>query len=318
MHTTADLQVVETVLAFSLVTALCVLLKKLSIVREDDCPLFARLITQAALPAVIFYQVSTHPMSGRQFLMILVMIVTGLVSMISAWLLGRLLRLDRPKIGALILTSSFGSSALLGYPLVAFAFPHNPEAMADAVLLSELGVGLPIFTFGPAVAMYFGESPRRHDSRLRFMLEYFRSPVFMAVVLGLLVAPLRLPTDNLFLAPVYQGLRMVEGALTMLACLLLGVQLKLKSMKGIWCILIVSAFIQMGLQPWLASLQAGWYHIAGEQRQVLILISAMPAAVLGPVFATRYGCASDTASALVMMHILLSVVIVPIVFGFLN
>lgn len=318
MPTTADLHVVETVLAFAFVVALCVVLKKRSIIREEDSPLFARLLTQVALPAVIFYQLSTHPVSGRQFLMILVMIVTGLVSLLAAWGMGKLLRLDRPRIGALMLTSAFGSSALLGYPLIAFAFPGNPEAMADAILVSELGVGLPIFTLGPLIAMYFGETSGPPGRRARVLVDYFRSPVFIAVVLGLLVAPLRLPTEKLFLAPVYEALRMVDGALTVLACLILALQLKLKSMKGIWLMLIVSAFIQMALEPWVASLQAGWFHLAAEQKQVLTLISAMPSAVLGPVFATRYKCASETASALVLMNILLSVLVVPIVFSMLN
>ena len=40
--------------------------------------------------------------------------------------------------------------------------------------------------------------------------------------------------------------------------------------------------------------------------------------MLGPVFATRYKCASDTASALVMMHIVLSAVIVPLTFSVLK
>ena len=314
----ADLQVVETVLAFAAVVVVCVFLKKLSVVREEDCPLFARLLTQVALPAVIFHQLSTHPVSGQQLLLIVVMIATGVASMIAAWLLGKLLRLDKPKIGALVLTSSFGSSALLGYPLIEFAFPHNPQAMADAVLVSELGVGLPIFTFGPLIAMYFGETSSQRDQRLHAVVEYFRSPIFIAVVLGLLVAPLRLPTDSVFLAPVYAALGMVDGALTILACLVLGLQLKLKSMKGIWFMLIASGFIQMGLQPWFAALQADWFHVAAEQRQVLVLISSMPAAVLGPVFATRYKCASDTASALVMMHIVLSAVIVPLTFSVLK
>lgn len=318
MPSTTDLHVVETVLAFASVVALCLVLKRRGIIHEADSPLFARLLTQVALPAVIFYQLSLQPVSRRQVLMILVMVVTGLVAAVAAGFAGKLLRLDRPKIGALMLTSSFGSSALLGYPLIAFAFPGNPEAMADAILVSELGVGLPIFTLGPLIAMYFGETSGPAGQRGRIIAGYFRSPVFIAVVLGLLVAPLRLPTDNLFLAPAYEALRMVDGALTVLACLVLALQLKLTSMKGIWPMFIVSAVIQLALQPWVASLQADAFHLTPEQKQVLTLICAMPSAVLGPVFATRYKCASDTASALVLMNILASVLVVPIVFGMLN
>jgi predicted permease len=74
----------------------------------------------------------------------------------------------------------------------------------------------------------------------------------------------------------------------------------------------------MLLQPWVAQLQAGWYHLSAVQTQVAILITTMPSAVLGPVFATRYRCAGSTASALVMSHILLSMAIIPLSFALLN
>jgi hypothetical protein len=59
------------------------------------------------------------------------------------------------RTGAFILTSSFGPSAPFGYPLTQKTFPGNQEAMTDAVLISELGVGLPIFTNAPLIAMWF-------------------------------------------------------------------------------------------------------------------------------------------------------------------
>jgi len=88
--------------------------------------------------------------------------------------------------------------------------------------------------------------------------------------------------------------------------------------KGIWTLLIISALIQMVLQPWFAHVQADLYHLSAEQTQVLTLISALPASVLGSVFATHYKCASDTTSALIMMHLLLAIVFVPLTFAVLN
>jgi len=49
-----EIRVAETVLAFSLVVLLSVLLKRHGIVHEEDRTLFSRLLTQAALPVVIF------------------------------------------------------------------------------------------------------------------------------------------------------------------------------------------------------------------------------------------------------------------------
>ena len=316
---TASLQVFESVLAFSLVVVSCIIMKRKSIVQEEDAALCARLLTQAALPAFIFFQLSTHPVSGRQFLMVLAMIVTGILSMGAAWLAGKSLRLERPKIGALMLTSSFGSTALIGYPLIQFSFPNNPAALTDAILLSELGVGLPIFILGPAVAMYFGENfDENIGTRWSVFTEYFRSPIFFATVLGLIIAPFQIPVNNWLVAPFYEALSVIGNAVAVLACLILGLQLKMKSLKGIWALFIISALIQMVFQPWVAHMQADLYRLSAEQTQVLTLISSLPAAVLGSVFATHYKCASDTASALIMMHLLLAIVLVPLTFAVLN
>ena len=81
------------------------------------------------------------------------------------------MKLERPQIGALMIASSFGSSTLIGYPMIQYVFPHNPGAMADAILISELGVGLPIFTLCVWVAMYFGEGVPAGAGRQKIFLD---------------------------------------------------------------------------------------------------------------------------------------------------
>ena len=51
--------------------------------------------------------------------------------------------------------------------------------------------------------------------------------------------------------------------------------------------------------------------------EVLVLLSSMPSGVLGPVFATRFRCDGETASAIAFVNILLSVIAVPLVFSVL-
>ena len=311
---TANLQVFETVLSFAIVVVLCLLLRKLEIIKKSDSDVFAKLLTQAVLPAVIFLQLSATPMKSSQFLLVISMLIAGILSMLLAWLCARLLGLSKAKTGALILVSSFGSSALIGYPFIAFTFPNNPEAMADAVLLSELGVGLPIFIFGPAIAMYFGDKTEKFNFRQSFSLSYFFSPVFISVVLGILISFLPFDRNNSFVAPFFEALKMINGALTIFACIVLSLQLELKALKGLLPLLIVSALIQMWFEPFIAHTQATLYHLSVLQTQVLVLISSMPSAVLGPVFASRYKCSPETASALVMANIILSIAMIPAVF----
>ena len=61
-------------------------------------------------------------------------------------------------------TSVFGSSALLGYPLIAELFPHNSAVLTEAAFVSELGVGLPLFTIGVMIAIYFGDSKQNEKN----------------------------------------------------------------------------------------------------------------------------------------------------------
>jgi hypothetical protein len=238
--------------------------------------------------------------------------------MAASWGLGKALRLDRPGIGALMLTSSFGSSALLGYPIIQYTFPDDPQALADAVLMSEVGVGLPIFILGPLIAAVFGESSEGGMLQKGALASYFRSPIFFALVAGIAAAQFPELQRFSWLSPFWEALQMINGALTTIACMVLALQLRVSSLKGIWPLLIGSALIQMLLQPWVAQTGATLFHLPAVQTQVVVLLTAMPAAVLGPVFAARYKCAGDTASTLVMIHILMSIAIIPLSFALLN
>ena len=309
-----NLQVFETVFAFTIIILLCLLLRKLSIVRADDEKIFSRLLTQVVLPAVIFLQLSATPIKSNQFLLVFAVFVAGVLSMLLAWLAGRMLKLSKAKTGALMLTSSFGSSALLGYPFIAFSFPDNPEAIADAVLLSELGVGLPMFLIGPAISLYFGNKSHNFSLRKTFSLSYFRSPIFISIILGIVVSFIPFNRNFILIVPFFDALKMINGALSVLACLILALQLKYLPLKGIIPLFIISALIQMWFQPFIAHTQATLYNLSTLQTQVLVLVSSMPSAVLGPVFASEHNCAPETASALVMAHIVLSIVMIPAVF----
>lgn len=308
------LRVTETVIAFALVIVLVVLLKRKKVVSESDLPSLSALMTKAILPAVIFLQLSMNPIRGEQLVLVMIMFLAGLASMVITWIVGKLMRLRRDTLGMLIISSTFGSSALIGYPLIEFAFPGNSHAMTDAILISELGVGLPIFTLCPLVASYYGNARHGVQAILDTLTAYLKSPIFISVVAGLTLSQFPSVVKFSFLDPFWQALRMIDGTLTVLASLILGLQLKFKSFRRILPLFIVSAIIQIGIQPMLAVAGADLMNVALLDKQVLILISAMPSAVLGTVFASQYQCDSETASELVFLNILASLAGIPIVY----
>ncbi len=312
-----SLRVAETSVAFTLLVLIAYSLRGRGILKQEDTPTFAKLLTQAVLPATIFYQLWTHRLSGGNFTPVLIMFLTGTVALGVSWLAGVLLRFDRPSIGALMIISSFGSSALIGYPILEYSFANDPQALAEGIAISELGVGLPIFILGPIVAMYFGGDAKGRRGFGTLAKDYFLSPIFISVVLGLAFSRVPVSAGAPFVETVREALNMTQGALVVISAIILGLQLSFQTTRGFWMLIAVSILVQMLFQPWFSGAVSGLLQISAENRQILVLISAMPAAILGPVFAARYDCAAKTATLLTFTHIVVSPVLVPAIFGFL-
>jgi predicted permease len=152
------------------------------------------------------------------------------------------------------------------------------------------------------------------NTMINTVLSYLKSPIFIAIVAGIIFSQFQVIVKNPFLQPLWEALRMIQGMLTVMACLILGLQLKFKAVRRIIPLFIVSAIIQMGIQPFLASFGADLMHIGQLDKQILILISATPSAVLCTVFATQYQCDPEAASELVFLNILISLVGIPLVY----
>jgi len=313
-----NLQIFQTVAAFALVVLVCLGLKRQGVIQEQHNPLFAGLLTKVAIPAAIVSHLALNRLTAKQALMVLPMIVAVCLCVAAAWVAARLLRLDRSRTGAFMLASGFSSSTLIGYPLVQYAFPGDPGAMTDAILISELGMGLPIFTLGVGIAMYWGASGSDPAARRQALGNYFRSPIFVALVVGLLLAPLGVDPSEPFLAPIFSACHMIDAAIALLSCLILAVELRLgQRWRSVLGLLAVAAVIKFGLQPWLGYGQAQILGLAWQQTQVLILESAMPSAILGVVFATHYRCDAPMVATLAFGTTMLSLAAVPVVFTLL-
>jgi len=309
------IRVAETVVAFALLSIGAYFMKRKGLLKQEDGAVFSKLLIHAVLPATIFYQLWTHPLSGATVVPVLIMFLTGVVALVVSWLAGSALKFDRQSKGALMIVSSFGSSALIGYPIVQYAFAGNHRALAEGIVISELGVGLPIFILCPVVAMYFGGTFTGAGSLRGLAKNYFLSPIFLAVVLGLALSRVDVPMGTPFVETIRDALKMVQGSLVVGSAAILGLQLSFQPMKGFGKLIVVSIMIQMVFQPWFSSFMANLLHVSAENCQILVLMSAMPAAILGPVFAARYDCAARATTLLTFTHIVVSPLVIPSVFA---
>lgn len=281
-------------------------LRHLGLLRREHASLFARLVTEVTLPALIFVALAKHHPIWREALLPAFMMSAEFVCLSLAWAVANFLQLSRAQKGAFILASGFGTSALLGYVIVQQVFPTQPVALTDAVFISEIGVGLLIFTLGVFIARYYGAAGEAPGGAGAEILKFFYSPIFVALVFGVVLASIPGATANPVFTVIYKFLHILAQANTWLVILTIGLLLEIKTLGAVVPLVLLAGAIKLIVQPLLVFVPTVWLDIPHLWRQVLVLEAAMPAATLSAVFAQRYGCDAELASLLIFSSVVLS------------
>jgi len=176
-------------------------------------------------------------------------------------------------------------------------------------------VGPALLTIGTLIAIYLGKkaematgplagrpaSAAMQTSPLHAALDFFRSPIFIALCIGLVWSVTDLPDDGPVIETVLRALDLVASANSFLVALIVGLSLRFQGLRTmLWATLGV-ALITLILKPifvWLPSLVIS---LTPMQLEVLIIEAAMPSALLAVVLARRYGCDAELASKLVLV-----------------
>ena len=311
------LRIVSSILSLLALICLTMLFKRGGVIDEQHGPLFSKLITQVTLPALIFVSLTRTELVWSEFELALIMLGVSLICLALGWGVARALRLDDARTGAVILVTGFGSSSLLGFALISEVFPGDDQTMAEAAMLSGLGVQPALFTLGTMIAMSFGHQTNEPGARLRAALRYLHSPIFIALVSGLILSALLQGRSDPILSSIQDGLHIVGGANTFLVILTVGLTLQLSGLRDVTRIGASVCAVKLLIMPVLLWLPSHAMSLPDWQMQVLVLEGAMPSAMLSVVLCNAYGCDARLASKLVLMTTVLSVFTVPVLFQIL-
>lgn len=300
------------VLFLSLILAV-LLLRRCKVIEADQNPIFSKLLTSFVLPAFIFSQVANLQVEYSYLFFGATILISELITGIVSWATGKwILRLDRPSTGAFVLGSTFGSVSQIGNAFLKVVFDNNAAVSAMGVVTGQFGVGLPVNIVGPVVAKSFGDVENK-NSLFGLIKSIFMNPPTIALILGVLWNRLNIPSDGFIVKMLFEGLNVVSASMTFLVAVIIGLSLKPIQMKGIWIVLILAAFFQLALQPFITY---GIFSILNEQNvhhQATLFLSAMPATPLAVVFCARYGANPQLASQIVIFTCILSLISIPVV-----
>lgn len=283
--------------------------KKVRLLKAGDAEILNTIVLYLTLPAFIFEAIYSY--RGNLSMEIARVPVFGFAAMcmvmLIAWLIGRALRLDRRIVGGLILVSAFGNTGFLGYPVVEAAF-RSKGALVTAVMYDELAMAFPLYTVGMALAAFFsGEK-----ISIEYMMKVFKLPSMWAIPLGLVLRPFAIPE------PLIQAVHYLSNGTIPLVMISLGLSLSASSLKGYTAPVFAACVLKLAVLPFITHLAMQWAGVGRTMYQVAVLESAMPAAMMSAVVASRFGDCGEYATSAIFVGTVLSLFTIPLTLVLLN
>jgi malate permease and related proteins len=208
-------------------------------------------------------------------------------------LIGRLARLDRPTMMAVLLTTVFGNTGNFGLPLVYFAF--GEEALAHATLYF-VTTSILMNTAGVLIASL------GHLNLKEAALGMLKVPTVYAVILAALLNQFQVMLP----VPLERTISLAaEGAIPLML-ILLGVELARVQWSHSLRALGLGAGLRLLVAPLVGLLLAIPFGLTGAARQGTLTETAVPAAVTNAVLATEYKLDTSLVTAIIFIGTILS------------
>jgi predicted permease len=258
--------------------------------REFHVPTLADLALLVTAPALVLSVLSETSLEADRWLTLLggtVWIITG-----TGMLAGIYVVTQGDPVRGLIPPAVFWNAGNMALPCARLAF--GPEGLEAGIIIF-----VTVATLQFSVGIWIAKGPGGWN-------EVIRLPLLYAAAAGLILAS----TDAKLPGMVMEPIRMLGAMAIPLMLLNLGVQLRLLRVTDVRHS-FVAVVIRMGGGLLLALIFVRLFGIGGVERQVLLLGSVMPAAVVNVVIAQRYGSSPSLVASAIVLGTALSLVVIP-------
>jgi predicted permease len=302
---------IELVGIFFLIILIIQILKLRGVFNDTHQPVFDRLVTELALPVIIFSSLATTTIRAEFLKPSLIIFGAVLACAILAYGACRVFRVSRKTTGTVVMVSAFGSTVTLATPVIHYLYGSAGEAMSIALFTGSVGVALPFFTLGVLIAVWFGRDEKEPaKSIITTVWEFLFTPIFIAFILGLcftlLFSTMVIPGGSIF-ADIFIGFfAVLKSAADLLVWIALGLLLRPLRYREILPVISVVVLLKLFLLPVLALSAAYAAGLDVLTQQVLVIEAAMPSGAIASVLASRYGCDGPLAANLVIITYLIS------------
>jgi len=286
-------------------------LAKLKLVDQASTKGMSNLIVKATLPALIVMSLQkpfSRELLGESLRTLLVATLFYLGIILLSLLAVRLLGVPRKKTGALAFALGFSNCAFIGFPVVTSILGEGALFLTS---IHNILFNLLAFSVGILIVAGSGSTAGPGEpERARISPGHLLNVNVLAAVLGFILFIASVSIPHVLALP----LGMLGGLTTPLAMVVTGAMLArtpIRSVIGDWRLYAVCG-LRLAVWPLVTAVVLRLCGITGDLYWITVIIAGMPSASNTSLIAEVYGGDTDTASSIVFMTTLFSVVSIPV------
>lgn len=300
----AIMPVLIQIFALFFVMAVGFALGKMTLLDRASVRGLSNLVIKVALPSLILVSLQrefSHDLLGDALITLVAAAVYYIGAAAFGYLAVRALRTPRKQVGALVFSLAFSNAGFVGFPVIISIL--GPDTLFLAAVHNVL-FNLLAFSVGIVIVSGTG------GEKFRFPVAKLFNINVLAAIVGfiLFVLSIRLPPV------IRQPLELLGNTTTPLAMLVVGAILShvpAKAVVGDWRLYAVSAVRLLAL-PAVAGAVCLAAGVSRELLGITVIVAGMPAASNTTLIAELYGGDTETASSIVVLSTLFSVVTIPL------
>ncbi|MFZ1817110.1 MAG: AEC family transporter [Nitrospira sp.] len=290
-----------TLQAFIAIFLLGALLRSSGLLGRIHAERLAFVVFSISLPATILVSLDRVVFAPTAWKLPLAACLVTLSMLFCSWPVARLLHLPRATRGGFLLGTGCINSVYFAYPVVLATL--GDKGLAQAILF-DLGQTTLTLTVIYGLAVWHGAKGTTARSAMR---RFVSSPPLWALCLSLLLTLLGLHLTGWL----HDALTPIHLTTTPLASLVLGLSISFSAVRRTWALALLGVGMRMVGGLLLGFAVAYGLDLAGMERAIVILVSAMPSAVTAVIFATDTGLDEDLVTSIVALSICVGVALLP-------
>jgi predicted permease len=254
-------------------------------------------------PFLAFRTFYTNKLS-IEYLYIVLFCLTLCVTLLGLILfIGKVKKLQQPKVSAMVLSGVFMNSGNFGAPIILFAFGSVGFDYAVIMMVIQ---SLLMNTIG----LYYAAKGSKETNNIKeSLMKVVKMPVIYGAALGLVFQVSGLIVPNF----VIQAVELIADAAIPTVMLVLGMQLATLNRENMKIADVTSiVMIRIFVSPVLAYLIVTMFSIEGLLAKILIFSAAMPTAANTTMYALQFETEPEFVSSSTFITTILSIITVPI------